>query len=309
MAATFALQLQELKRLAPDASDLLKIISFFDTESIPTDILARGGRVLLASPSNHTMETGGATILAALIASENALTRFVHQLQRSSFVGHHSSSRGPVVRIHDLLRFMIHCDMKKENSFHESCKLAVAVICSAFRTIEDPKLPQFWNDCEMFIPHIQSLSGWTRRSRIENADLVDVEDSIAISLSRQGRYIEAEVLLTRALEDCRKYCEVDSLDTLSAMHNMASNCHDRGRYSKAEALYNTTLSDRERILGKDHPNTLSTANNLALVYHRQWRHSEAETLLKQVLASRESQLGEEHPDTLTMYSEQPSLSL
>src|SRR5438876_7766911 len=49
VAATFTYQLDDLQRQFPDVSDLLKILAYFDPESIPLDMLITGANVLSKS--------------------------------------------------------------------------------------------------------------------------------------------------------------------------------------------------------------------------------------------------------------------
>ncbi|KAF7966513.1 hypothetical protein HWV62_38096, partial [Athelia sp. TMB] len=50
VAAVFNVQLQNLDALSPDASNLLKTVAFYDPESIPINILARGAQNLKREP-------------------------------------------------------------------------------------------------------------------------------------------------------------------------------------------------------------------------------------------------------------------
>src|SRR5438876_1051367 len=49
VAATFTYQLEDLQRQFPDVSNLLKILAYFDPESIPLDMLITGASVLSKS--------------------------------------------------------------------------------------------------------------------------------------------------------------------------------------------------------------------------------------------------------------------
>ncbi len=114
----------------------------------------------------------------------------------------------------------------------------------------------------------------------------------------QGRYDEAERMLTEGLEiSCRTLGE-DEPNTLRIMHNLAAWYHRQGRYSEAESLYAKVLKSRRSMLGEEHTDTLSSIHDLGWMYCHQGRYKEAEPLFIEQLEIRRRLQGEEHKDTM-----------
>jgi hypothetical protein len=81
VGATFTAQLDDLEHQSPDASNLLKILSFFDPESIPLDMITQGAESLLSSVDHLQLKP-----LLHLILSPVQLQVAITQFQNLSLV-------------------------------------------------------------------------------------------------------------------------------------------------------------------------------------------------------------------------------
>ncbi|WP_369169381.1 tetratricopeptide repeat protein [Streptomyces sp. R28] len=70
------------------------------------------------------------------------------------------------------------------------------------------------------------------------------------------------------------------------------------RYSESAEVHRRTLEVRERVLGPDHPDTLSSCHGLQQPLYCLGRGAEAERLLRRAIEGRRRVLGEDSPDTL-----------
>jgi hypothetical protein len=169
VAITFATQLVELQRQSPVCSNFLMVLSFFDPESIPVNMIVEGAEKWLRQPDDILRQTDDTLThhsklqsLIALIQSPVYLQLAIQQLQHLSLVGYESTKDTSILRIHDLIRVTIQEYARREDTqwFH----VAVALVCGAYQHVSDPEsvsrvLVQFpW--CEMLHPHIQSLTKW-----------------------------------------------------------------------------------------------------------------------------------------------------
>jgi tetratricopeptide (TPR) repeat protein len=116
-------------------------------------------------------------------------------------------------------------------------------------------------------------------------------NNLAMIYEKQGRYAEAEPLLTRALAIQEKALGPDHPDVADSLNNLATLYAEQGRYAEAEQLYKRALAIREAALGPDHPDLANSLNNLAAFYAEQGRYAEAEPLFERALAIREKALG------------------
>jgi tetratricopeptide (TPR) repeat protein len=320
--------MDDLECQSKDVSNLLKILSFFDTESIPLDMITQGAEALSLSlfPSpvmfSDTVPPGNVLSLLRetkqgrlesvlpplktflpLILSPIQLQDAITQLQNRSLVKHICSADTSVLRIHDLIKIMVQSSLTNNGAGREWFEIAVELACGAFRHVEDPQSPKCWSQCAMFAPHFQLLTMRDMMYGSRSILMMRANWKTAVYLRSSGRYGEAETLYERTLAVSEKQLGSEHPDTLSIMHDLAGVYGSQGRYSEAETQYKQVLALQEKQLGLEHPDTLRTMHNLATIYDLQGRHSEAETQYKHVLALQEKQLGSEHPDTLrTMHN-------
>ena len=131
-------------------------------------------------------------------------------------------------------------------------------------------------------------------------------NTLAAVYTDQGRYAEAEPLLTRALVIWEKALGPDHPDVAASLNNLAFVYSHQGRYAEAEPLYARALAIWEKALGADHPDVATSLNGLANVYALQGRYAEAEPLQARALAIRQKALGPDHIDvavSLTNYAD------
>ncbi|KIM72204.1 hypothetical protein PILCRDRAFT_804162 [Piloderma croceum F 1598] len=304
VAITFATQLVELQRQSPVCSNFLTVLSFFDPESIPVNMIVEGAEEWLRQPDDILCQTDDALThhsklqsLIALIQSPVYLQLAIQQLQHLSLVGYESTKDISVLRIHDLIRVTIQEYARTEDTqwFH----VAVALVCGAYQHVSDPESLTCWARCEMLHPHIQSLTKWDDEHAVGDFELNRVNFGLAKYLRCRGRYSEAETLSVWVLAGREKLLGPEHPETLLAIIELAITFILQEQFNKAESLLEQALTANEKILGAEHPNTLKTVHNLAWTYSLQRRVSEAETLYGRALAGREKLLGPDHQDTLT----------
>jgi tetratricopeptide (TPR) repeat protein len=112
----------------------------------------------------------------------------------------------------------------------------------------------------------------------------------------EGRLVDAERLLTAALEQAEKY-GLDDLRVADAANDLAVVYANSGRPLEAELLFSRALAIGEKGLGADHPGVGATIQNLGILYATQERYKEAEPLLKRSLAINLKEYGGTHPRT------------
>jgi len=132
----------------------------------------------------------------------------------------------------------------------------------------------------------------------EHPDTLRSMNNLALALSNQGKYAEAELINHQTLALQEKVLGKEHPDTLISMNNLAVLLNNQGKYNEAELINHQTLALNEKVLGKEHPDTLRSMNNLAVLLKNQGNYNEAEPIYRQTLALREKVLGKEHPGTL-----------
>ncbi len=86
--------------------------------------------------------------------------------------------------------------------------------------------------------------------------------NLAASLSRQGKYADAERIEREVLGVQKRVLGAEHPDTLTSACNLATSLSDQGKHVEAELMLHATLSSCQRVLGPAHPNTLKNARSL-----------------------------------------------
>jgi tetratricopeptide (TPR) repeat protein len=235
--------------------------------------------------------------LIDLLCSPVQLQRAIQHLHSRSLVGYESNGDESVLRIHDLIQLTIQ-ESTSEDADHHWFHVAVELVCSGFRQIDDPWSYTSWAQCDVFAPHIQSLTKWDIEHSVGNSDLDDANIRIATYLRSRGRYGEAETLLVRVLAKKEKVLGPEHLDTSLVVDNLADVYRRQGRYNEAEILFRQALASREKLLGLEHTDTLRTLHGLAGVHRRQKHYKDAEPMYLRAIEGREKCQGPDHMDTL-----------
>ncbi|KZP21724.1 TPR-like protein [Athelia psychrophila] len=234
--------------------------------------------------------------LIELVCSEERMRTVFRHLEELSIAQPLYDSQ-PSLHIHDLIQLVLQQStiVHREEGYRT---FAIALLCNAFRTIDDPEQPQSWDNCERFVPHFAALAAQDETHSVISEEYMAANQSIANYFSSRGRYSEAKTLLDRVLSHCRRLLGGNAMQTFSVMHSLARVYEKLGRYQEAESLYVQALTGDEKQLGADHPSTLATVHNLAGLYESQGKFDEAEKLYARALAGQEQQLGADHPSTL-----------
>ena len=336
-------QLEDLDRQWPDASSFLRVLAFLDPESIPLEMLTTGAKLVSESqrPSPHAdaqvrlkrpsfisiiqnklLRRGGATrtsqhdglntppnmpltstALLALIQDPIKLRNALTHLQERSLVAIQHNSESSTLRIHDLVQLVVLETMKGSGAYCESFEFAMELAWSAMSQIQHPDSPEWWPQCELLIPHIQSLTQEQETSIRAKRQLLWANQRCGWYLRGRGRYVEAEQLYRTMLAESERFFGAEDLDTFNMMDELAWIYQFQGRYSDAERLSDRVLQTRKERLGSEHRDTLENMNKLAVIYHRQDRYDNAEHLHTQTLRIQERQFGSEDLDTLNTMHE------
>jgi len=136
----------------------------------------------------------------------------------------------------------------------------------------------------------------------------ELHSSIGETYEYYGKYPEAEVHYTKALEIRRSELGDEHEDTLTSHYHMGSLLLRRGLlrrgllqqkdYVEAEEHLKKALETRRRILGNNHQDTLKSITIMGNLFFKQRKFKEAEKYYLEALKGRLALLGNEHEDTL-----------
>ena len=283
----------------PSSADLLALMSFFDRQGIPKEVLTIRIMEVGQDKKGENEEDNGQDIQEDSASEESRgdyFDRFeedMDRLRNFSFVS--AGVDDQTFEMHGLVqlatRKWLVMQGEDERWRGESCRKLNAV----FPTGEHEN----WNWCEKLLPHAKAAE------RQQPADNVGVRGwgrilrNAGWYASAKGSYIEAERMCDKSVRVLRNVFGNDDVDTLRGMGTLASTYWNQGRWTEAEKLEVQVMETRTRVLGEEHPDTLTSMANLASTYWNQGRWTEAEKLEVRVMETSSRVLGEEHPDTLT----------
>jgi hypothetical protein len=274
VALSWMLSFDQIRQHNPRAANLLSLMAFFDRQAIPESILKDANETSLSF-------TGaiGQLLAFSLITRNTIPTQYnVHRLA-----------------------YLISQAWQIKNGLENKWS-----IVAQQRLLERSPKDNYtaWETCALYLPHAQAMINEElgKSSETYNRNINLLMSRVGSYLSLRGFYYFAEGIDTQCLDYCKRWFDLEHLDTLTSMANMASTYQNQGRWKETEELKVQVLEKRKRVLGQEHPYTLTSMANLALTYRNQGRSKEAEELGVQVLEKRKSVVGQEHPDTLVSMS-------
>jgi len=96
----------------------------------------------------------------------------------------------------------------------------------------------------------------------------------------EGKFTEAEPLLTRAVETASRLLGEDNPDTQSCLNNLAELYRREGKLPQSDAVFERLLKARQRTYGADSPFTAGTLGALGEVKLQRGAFAEANALLR-----------------------------
>jgi hypothetical protein len=97
----------------------------------------------------------------------------------------------------------------------------------------------------------------------------------------QGKYPQAEALLSQTLEIERRALGSEHPITLWTLSGLASMYQRQGKYGLAEMQAAQALAGLRHAFGSEHPDTMESAADLALAYQSQVKFAESEALARE----------------------------
>ena len=136
-------------------------------------------------------------------------------------------------------------------------------------------------------------------SNVRPEDAARFMSNLASVLGVEGRWPEAEELLSEALALHVASLGDEHESTAMTRNNLAVLYSDLGRYEEAHPLLERGVEFRRRRLGDAHPKTAIALQNLGLNHARLGHWEQAEPVLLEALDALRLALGDEHLTTLT----------
>jgi tetratricopeptide (TPR) repeat protein len=145
----------------------------------------------------------------------------------------------------------------------------------------------------------RTLTGYERALGPDHTSTLNTVNNLGNLYRDRGKLDQAEQMYQRALVGNEKALGPDHTSTLEIVNNFGVLYRLQGKLDQAEQMHQRALAGFEKAFGADHTSTLTTVNNLGLLYSGQGKLKEAEEMYRRALAGFEKAFGPDHTWTLT----------
>ncbi|KAI9674383.1 MAG: hypothetical protein M1822_009061, partial [Bathelium mastoideum] len=280
----------------PSAADLLSLMSFFDRQGIPEDLLryrlteaAVQERSVLEDRSDTNENEDDRSDSSEIDERDDDI--LILRNHHFITIGTNSST----FEMHSLVQLAMRKWLEANSQLEKWKQQFIKNLYAEFPTGEFEN----WAKCQALFPHAQSMMAQQPEGHDSLIDWASILYKAAWYAWKQGKGKDAEAMVMKSMKTRMKLFDQNHNDTVSSIAMYGLICQLQGRWKEAEELEVRVMETSLRVLGEEHPSTLISMANLASTYRNQGRWKEAEELFVRVMETRKRVLGEEHPDTLT----------
>jgi putative hemolysin len=331
---TWQISFDYIRREKPSAADLLSLMSFFDRQGIPDELLRaqhENNHISKSELSNRSSGDEGLSASSIFDDFEDDITT----LRDFSFIS--ASKNGAFFTMHRLVQLTTRIWLETHGQMERWKEIFISRLYYKVPTGEYEN----WEICRQLFPHVKaamsqqpesqkSLQEWaallyngawyalqsgiiadakdmaliSRKQRVrllgeEHEDALNSTAILARAWSLQGNWENAERLEVQVMEIRKKIFSEDHPSTLTSTASLALTLWNQGRWEEAEELQMQVMKTIKAKPGEDYTETLTNISNLALTYCSQGRWGEAEELQVQVTEIQKTKVGDDHPLTMT----------
>ena len=334
---TWQISFEHILQARPSATNLLSLMSFFDSQGISEALVRNRSRTGEAQGNTNDKEGDDASDdeSSASDSEDDGFDDDISTLRNYYFVSIRKDAH--VYEMHKLVQLATRKWLEANEQLEEWKEQYIKIL---YEEVPNGEYEN-WTYCRALFPHAKlavtqrpkrdgSLKEWASllhnaawyawrmgsiteavnlskitmkvRKKIlgqEHKETLSSIGMVSLAYGLGGRWKEAEELEVQVMEIMKRVLGEEHPYTLINIANLASTYRSQGRWKEAEELEVQVIEIRKRVLGEEHPNTLTSIANLASIYRSQGRWKEAEELGVQVMEKTKRVLGEEHPDTLT----------
>lgn len=284
VATTWSLSFERVEEADPVAANLLRLCAFLHPDAIPEELITAG-----------ISELG--EILGSIAEDALRLDDAIGELRQYSLLGRNPETK--TLTIHQLVQAVLK-DVMGEEAQRAWAERAVLLVNHAFPR---PQNVEIWPTCQQFLPHAQVCAELIEQWNMEFPAAAQLLVHTGMYLYERGHYIEAELLLQRALFMREQALVQSDADVAEGLHYLGIVYHAQGKFEQATTCLQRALSMREHIHGPEHVAVAASLTGLGWVYKSQGKYGQAEALLQRALSIHELVLGPIHPEVAEAVNE------
>lgn len=329
---TWQISFDHIQETRPSAAALLSLMSFFDRQGIPEELL----HDKKSHEDSDESDDEDSTIDSE---SDDEFEEDIMTLRDYSLIS--ISEDGEVFEMHRLVQVSMRIWLETRGEIEHWKEQFIEKLVGGFpyHAYED------LGKCQLLFPHVQAamsqrpslrkpLTQWIRLlekaatyalQKGNTADAKALADesvkasketfgeahpetlhsigTLATTLQAMGQDHKAKELEVQMLESSKSMFGVEHHTTLNIMGNLGSTLNTLRQFHEAKELEEQVLESSKKVLGEEHPDTLAAMGNLAATLKELGHLEKARVLEMQALESSRRTLGKDHPETLTIMSD------
>jgi hypothetical protein len=292
---TWQISFEYIERTRSSAADLLSLMSFFDRQGIPENLL-RPRTERQEAQTNQTEKeennrySDSEDDTSQSSVGEDEFEDDVVVLRNFCFIS--TNADGTMFEMHALVQLATRKWLEGKRKLECWKQQFVSKLRAAFPTGEYEN----WAACQALYAHAKAAIGQQPKDESSIAEWATVLYHAAWFAERTGNIADAEMLATQAMKARKKVLGQEHEDTLWSVAMVGLAYKLEGRWDDAEKLEVQVMETSKTKLGADHPDTLTSMANLAFTWKAQGRSAEAIILIRQCVQQRQRVLKAGHPD-------------
>jgi tetratricopeptide (TPR) repeat protein len=300
---TWQMSFEYIQQTRPSAADLLSLMSFFDRQGIPEDLLRHRGKQedddgdqqgSTTGAADSDVEKDDASQSSTSVESEDdPFEDDVVALRDFSFIS--DEIGGMSFEMHALVQLATRTWLTMNGKLEQWKQQFISNLSAAFPT----GAYENWAVCGPLFVHAKAAAEQQPEDEQVLVEWATLLYRAAWYAEQNGNAAEAKDLAVASLKTRRKVLGQEHEDTWRGMEMVGLAYKLGGRWDDAKELQVQVMETRKKKLGADHPSTLTSMANLASTYRNQGRWDAAEELEVQVMETFKKKLGADHPSTLT----------
>ncbi|KAI1663834.1 TPR-12 multi-domain protein [Pyrenophora tritici-repentis] len=292
---TWQISFEYIQQTRSSAADLLSLMSFFDRQGIPEDLLRprterQGARTIQTEKVRNPGDSDSDDDISQPSAGDNQFEGDIVALRNFCFISVDTS--GTSFEMHALVQLATRMWLEANSKLEQWKEQFISNLCAAFPTGEYEN----WVACRALNAHAKAAIGQLPEHESSLAEWATLLYRAAWFAERMGNSTDAATLATESMKARKKVLGQEHEDTLSSMAMVGSAYRLGGRWDDAEKLEVQVMETRKKKLGADHPDTVTSMANLAFMWEAQGRSAEAIVLMRQCVQQRQRVLKASHPD-------------
>jgi hypothetical protein len=276
MTAAWRLSVATIRKILPEAIELLRCCAFFGPEPIPRDLFRR---VPQAAP----------TSLTGLLNDPILLARAIRELGRFALI----RIDGRTIIVHRLIQALLREELgpAEQDRYRHEVHLILAAGAPA-----NPDDTRLWPRFAELVAHASSEV--TDLPHCPASRPRDLAVHIVRYLGRSGDHQSARTIAEAFLRQWIPDSGTDDPQVLAMERHLGDALRELGLYAESYDVTDGTLARAREALGERDPITLALTNSFAADLRARGDFAGARALDEQSLALHESVLGAEDPQTL-----------